>query len=280
MLPEGVDDPGLDRLQGASVVRASVDQSDVETLDRTLNAAWRRALLDDASQPWDDRGRLLAWPAALLVLVWFRQGLTMRWGLLLGLGLMGAPGGPARAEGLIDWFATPDQQGAMAMEDRDFDRAAELFADPMQRAYALYRSGQYETAVAALDRIETAEAAFMQGLANIKSRKYRDGVRAFEVALERDPDLPGAAENLATAQEIVEYIETTREQSDTGESTGIGADDVVYDNEEARGEATVVKREKDTLGLMTTDKWMSMVDTRTGDFLRQRFALEAAKRSE
>jgi Ca-activated chloride channel family protein len=29
---------------------------------------------------------------------------------------------------------------------------------------------------------------------------------------------------------------------------------------------------------MTTQQWMNTVDTRTGDFLRQRFAIEAAKR--
>jgi Ca-activated chloride channel family protein len=28
---------------------------------------------------------------------------------------------------------------------------------------------------------------------------------------------------------------------------------------------------------MTTEQWMNTVDTRTGDFLRQRFAIEAAQ---
>jgi Ca-activated chloride channel family protein len=276
LLPEGVDDPGLGRVTGAKVVRAGVDDGDVAALDRMLAASWRRAQLDDDAQPWEDRGWLLAWPAALLTLLWFQRGWTMRWAVLLALGLLGAPGGPAHA-GPPDWFATPDQQGALAMLRRDYTRAAELFADPMQRGYALFRDGQYEAAAEALARIETPEAAFVQGLAHVRSRKYRDGVRAFETALARDPDLPGAAENLETARQIVVYIETTRAQSDTGEDAGLGADDVVFDNEEAKGADTRITATPDGGGgLLTAEKWMTLVDTRTGDFLRQRFAIEAA----
>ena len=94
----------------------------------------------------------------------------------------------------------------------------------------------------------------------------------------RDPDYPGAAENLTLAKEIVEYVESAREQSDTGEDTGIGADDVVFDNEEARGADTQMEvPQEDGSGLLTAEQWMNTVDTRTGDFLRQRFAIEAAQ---
>ena len=55
--------------------------------------------------------------------------------------------------------------------------------------------------------METAEAAFIQGMAHLKSRGYRDGVRAFETALRRDPQYPKAAENLAVARQIVDYVE-------------------------------------------------------------------------
>ncbi len=115
-------------------------------------------------------------------------------------------------------------------------------------------------------------------MAEIKSRGYRDGVRSFETALERDPDYPGAAENLAVAKEIVDYIEEVREQSDTGEEGGIGADEVVFDNEANRGAETQIEAPREGGdGLMTTEQWMNTVDTRTGDFLRQRFAIEAAR---
>jgi Ca-activated chloride channel family protein len=187
----------------------------------------------------------------------------------------------AAADGFADWFLTPDQQGQRAYNANDFARAAELYQDPMWQGFALFRSGQYDKAVEVLATIETAQAAFTQGLAHIRNRQYRDGVRAFETALQRDPDYPGAAENLATAQEIVAFMEELQEQSDTGEQGGIGADETVFDNESGKGAETQIQvTEEDGLGLMTTEQWMNTVDTQTGDFLRQRFRLEASKGAE
>lgn len=281
MLPDGARDRGFDALGGVPVVAVTPDGADVRALDRTLNAAYRRAMLEDGDQPWDDKGWLIAWPAALLTLLWFRRGWTMRWAAVIALGLLALPG-PARASGVVDLFLTPDQQGRMAFERKDFSGAADLFVDPLWRGYALYRAGRYPEAAEVLTRVETAEAAFIQGMAFIKGRAYRDGVRAFETALARDPAYPHAAENLAVAREIVAYVERAREGADTGEDRGIGADDVVLDNEANRGVETEMEAPQagEGGGLLTADEWMRTVDTSTGDFLRQRFAIEAARRSE
>lgn len=276
MRPEGSRDRGLDALL-APVIAVTPDTSDIRRLDGLLNAAYRRAQLDDVAQPWQDRAHWLAWPAALILLLWFRRGWTMRWAALAALSLLAQPQ-EAGAEGVADWFLTPDQQGRIAFDNRHYARAAELFVDPLWRGYALYRSGQYDDAVLVLDRVETAQAAFIQGMAQIKGRHYRDGVRAFETTLARDPDYPGAAENLETAQRIVAYVEAAQGASDTGEDQGIGADEEVYDNESGQGQET--EREAADAGgggLLTAEQWMNTVDTRTGDFLRMRFALEAAQ---
>ena len=117
-------------------------------------------------------------------------------------------------------------------------------------------------------------------MAQIKSRNYRDGVRAFETTLARDPDYPGAARNLETAKRIVDYVEEARLGSDTGEEQGIGADEEVYDNESGQGEETQRERGSDAAAtLLSTEQWMNTVDTRTEDFLKMRFALEAAQGS-
>ncbi len=279
ILPDGPRSRGLDAVQGAPVIPLTADDGDLRQIDRTLNAAYRAALLETSTQPWQDRGWILAVPAALLCLIWFRRGWTMKWAALFVLGMTFAAPQRANAEGVLDWFFTPDQQGQLAYNRRDFARAGELYTDPLRQGHALYKAGQYDKAVEVLGRVETAQAAFVQGIAHLRNRQYRDGVRAFEVALQRDPDYPGAAENLETAQEILSFMEELREQSDTGEEAGIGADDTVYDNEAARGTETEVspQQEGDGLGLLTTDQWMTTVDTRTGDFLRQRFLLEASR---
>lgn len=275
MLPEGTRDRGLDALSG-QVIAVTPDGGDIRRVDHFLNAAFRRAMLEDGTQPWEDRAHWLAWPAALIVLFWFRRGWTMRWAVVL-CALMLMPAGPARA-GVADWFLTPDQQGRLAFDRKEFARAGELFEDPLWRGYALYKAGKYEEAIEVLDRVETAQAASIQGMAHIKFRQYRDGVRSFETALERDPDYPGAAENLEVARRIVTYVEETREASDTGEESGIGADDVVFDNEANRGVETDMEVPEEGAGApLTTEQWMNTVDTRTADFLRLRFALEAAQ---
>ncbi|MBB4005632.1 VWA domain-containing protein [Aurantimonas endophytica] len=276
MLPEGVNDQGMDRLS-IPVVRVTPDDDDVHTLEGTLNAAYERALTEEGSQPWDDRGWMLGWPAALLGLLWFRHGWTMRWSFLLALCIGMMPSPPAHAEGIADWFLTLDQQGRLAYQRKDYDRAAELFADPMWKGEALYRDGQYSEAAKVFARLDTADAAFHAGMAHLRGREYREGIAAFETALERDPNFPGAAENLETAKEILDYVETSREQSDTGEESGEGADDIVLDNEDARGADTQIQS-GDEGELLTADQWMNTVDTDPGDFLRQRFAIEDATR--
>ncbi|MEM1080133.1 MAG: VWA domain-containing protein [Pseudomonadota bacterium] len=275
-LPDEVTDRGIDQLSGLPVIAITADDADVRQIDRMLNAAQARAALALSDQPWHDRGLWLAWPAALLLLLGFRRGWTLQLGPMLVLLVVLPVSQSAQAEGVADWFYTPDQQGYRAYQRNAFGDAAEQFEDPLWRGYTLYRDGQYEEAVTMLDRVETAQAAFIKGMAHIKSRGYRDGVRSLQTALTRDPNYPGAEENLAVAIEIVEYIEELRERSDTGEESGIGADDIVFDNEANRGADTELEAEQDPMGgMLTTEQWMNTVDTRTGDFLRSRFALEA-----
>ena len=276
MLPEGAANNELSALDFVHV-RVSPDDADLRTLARSLNADYRRALNQSGTQPWDDRGWVFAWPAALLALFWFRRGWTMRWLVMVFTACTISFTEDAKAD-VADWFFTPDQRGWLAYHDKDFEAAAEHFFDPMWKARALYRDGQYEAAAEAYEKIATPDAAFAKGLAHIRNRAYRDGVRAFEETLELDPDYPGAAENLKTAREIVDYVETTREQSDTGEDSGIGADEVVFDNEENQGAESEIGEEGDSSGLLTAQQWMNLVDTRTSDFLRQRFAIEAAEK--
>ncbi|MFA3917011.1 VWA domain-containing protein [Ruegeria hyattellae] len=274
--PSGTNLPQLDKVQGATVVQITTDDSDLGAIERRVRSAHAAALAADDRLRWDDRGWWLAWPAALLCALWFRRGWTMRWVLaLLTLSFIHTPTS-ARAGGWIDWFLTPDQQGRLAFEDKEFAEAGELFEDPLWKGYAKYKSGQYEEAIAIFARLDTAEAAFAQGMAEIKSRQYRPAVRSFETAQVRRPDFPEAARNREVAMAIVEYVETTREQSDTGEESGIGADDVVFDNEAARGAETQIEAPNEDAAPLTADQWIQSIDTDMGDFLRSRFLLDNA----
>lgn len=276
VLPDDRSLAQLDRIDGAEVVHIAADDRDIGRIERLVRAGYAAALADDDRVQWQDRGWALAWLAALLALMWFRRGWTMRWAVLAALGVgLGVPA-PARADGWIDWFLTPDQQGMQAFNAKDYTRAGDLFEDPGWRGYARYKAGQYADAAEIFLGLDGAEAAFAEGNARVRNREYRPAIAAYEKALLRRPDYPEAQHNLEVTRAIVEYIETTREQSDTGEDSGIGADDVVFDNEEARGADTQVEADKDDAAPLTADQWLTSIDTDMSDFLRSRFLQDNA----
>lgn len=264
---------GLASVANAVVIGVSADDSDVRQIERRVAAAFQDALAGDERLQWNDRGWLLAWPLALLTLLWFRRGWTMQWCLLLGVLIGGVPVSPANAAGIADWFLTPDQQGRLAYEDKRFADAAEHFQDPMWKGYALALNGKYVEAAEVFARLNTPQAAFAQGVAYVRGREYRQGIEAFERALERDPDYAEAAANLQIARAILAYLERVREQSDTGGS--LGADEIRFDKESEGGTQQVFSA-GDKLKLESAEQWMRSVDTQVADYLRIRFALEAA----
>lgn len=278
--PAGQTPATLSQIPNATIVQMTADDGDLQKIERKAQSVYAAALAGDERLRWQDRGWWLAWPAAVMLLFWFRRGWTMTWvrsGLLAVL-LLGP--GQARAEGWFDWFFTPDQQGWLAYQDKRFSDAGDLFEDPYWRGYAKYKAGEYEDAAAILAGLDTAEAAFTEGMALVKSRSYRPAIAAFETALERRPDYPEAQTNLEISRAILEYVEETREQSDTGEEAGIGADDVVFDNEDKRGSDTQIEATDKDAAPVSAEQWISSIDTDTGDFLRSRFLLENAERGK
>jgi Ca-activated chloride channel homolog len=267
----------LRRVPGASVVSLTSDGSDVRRVERRVASAYRNALANDDRQEWEDRGWVLAWPAALLTLMYFRRGWTMALGIALVVGLAGISPGTAHAGDLQDtlegWFFTPDQRGRLAFEAGRYEVAAETFEDPMWKGYALSYIGRYVDAASIFDRVGSADAANAAGVARVKGREYRPGIESFETALERDPDHGVAARNLEVARAILAYLERMREQTDTGAGSE-GADEIVFDKE-SKGGAEQMMNEKDRIKIASAEQWMRTVETSTADFLTLRFALEA-----
>lgn len=171
------------------------------------------------------------------------------------------------------WF-TPDQQAQRSYDKRDFEQAYERFEDPAWKGMVAYDLGLYGEAVAAFGRIPSAEGFYNRGNAFMKSREYGKAIVAFKQAVSEAPDWLEARENYELAVYTLDYIERVREASDTGEESGIGADEIVYDNTSERG-AEMEITDQSTIELESAEKWMRGVDTDTRDFLRVRFLLEA-----
>ncbi|MFT5041261.1 MAG: Ca-activated chloride channel family protein [Hyphomicrobiaceae bacterium] len=176
-------------------------------------------------------------------------------------------------------WLTPDQWGRLAYEKLDFAGAAEQFEDPSWKGVASYEAGQYTEAAAAFGRVPTPESFYNRGNAFMKSREYRKAITGYEQAVAESSSWTDAAENLELARHVLIYIEGLREQTDTGDETELGADDIVFDNTEERGKEIVITQES-TILAESAEKWMRSVDTETRDFLRGRFLLEASRRGE
>jgi len=176
----------------------------------------------------------------------------------------------------IDLFVTADQQGRWLFEKLEFFDAADKFEDAAWKGTVQYRSGQYPAAAETFGRIAGAEGFYNRGNAFMRAFEYRPAIKSYELAVAEAPGWVEARENLELARYTVDYIERAREASDTGEESGIGADDIVYDNTSERGADTEVTRES-AVEAQSADKWMRSVDTETADFLRSRFQLEASR---
>ncbi|MGD8808163.1 MAG: tetratricopeptide repeat protein [Gammaproteobacteria bacterium] len=181
-----------------------------------------------------------------------------------------------RVQDFVDLWLTADQQGWLAMRDREWETAVNRFENPGWQGVAAYRGGLYEASADSFGRIATAEGHFNRGVALVRGRDYRNAISAFELALEAAPDWLEAQENLELARYVLEYLERTREQSDTGQQEDLGPDDIRFDNEDQRGQEVEIDRSS-TIGLESAEKWMRSVDTDTADFLRSRFQLEARR---
>ena len=176
----------------------------------------------------------------------------------------------------VSLWLTPDQQGRLAYENLEFSEAADLFQDPAWKGVAAFEAGRYIEAADAFGRIPTAVGFYNRGNAFLKGREYVKVIAAYEQAVAEDPEWTEAVENLELSKYILDYLESTREQSSTGEQ-GLGADDVKYDKQAEGGEETVITKES-TIEMASAEKWMRGVDTETSDFLRTRFELEARQR--
>ena len=176
----------------------------------------------------------------------------------------------------VDLWLTPDQQGRMLFDRKEYAAAAEAFADPAWEGQALFRSGQYIESADAFAREGDARGFYNRGNAFMRAFEYRKAITAYEQAVRDAPEWVEAEENLELARYTLDYIERAREESDTGEEAGIGADDTVYDNESDRGTDTEVSRES-AIEAQSAEKWMRAIDTETSEFLRTRFLLEAVR---
>lgn len=173
---------------------------------------------------------------------------------------------------------TPDQSGFRQYKKGDYNEAAQHFSNPMWKATALFRAGEFEKAAGIFAGMDTAEAAFNQGTALMFLGKYEDAILRFDRALVLQSDFEAAEINRTIA---VARAERLKQKGGEGTGGQLGADEIVF----TEGESSPSAGEEQVEGVEEISDeelrtlWLRQVQTKPADFLRAKFAYQNAVRS-
>ncbi len=183
--------------------------------------------------------------------------------------------------GSSHFWLTADQRGDVLFGRSEFAEAAKAYADPWRIGVAQYRNGDFEAAAKTLARVPGAEGAFDEGNAWLMHGQYDRAIASYDRALGFQPGWREAEENRALAAARKAKIDSSGKVRDQEQTDAYAPDKIVLDKK--GGE----KREKpmDLNGERMSDEamraaWLRRVQTTPGDFLRAKFAYQAAQRGE
>ncbi len=190
---------------------------------------------------------------------------------------------PTLADGFLDWWLTPDQQGRLHFKRGDYQTSARAFESAQWKALAFYKAGDFANAAALFAKDESAEGYFNLGNALAKQEKLAPAVAAYKRALELRPEFPEAAFNLDWVDGLLKLSQ--KEYEDAGGTGGkLGADRVVFDKRGAQGTgemtAQQLQAEKGLSDEQLREMWMRRVQTTPGDFLRLKFSYQLVIQDE
>ena len=121
---------------------------------------------------------------------------------------------PAQAFGWSDLWNNNDQQGSTALEAGNAQQAAELFNDPQWKATAQYKAGQYQEAAELLNDIDTPEANYNRGNALAKANDLENAIKAYERALQLNPEHEDAKYNKQLLEQAKQQQEENSQEGD------------------------------------------------------------------
>ena len=279
-LVASLDVPGLEAMRagGAFVAGVTVDDADVGRVQRRIQSHLQQVQQQDETARWKDRGYWLVGPVAFLCLLWFRRGWTVRWSavvlaLVVSTGCSSSDG--ERDPRFADLWWTPDQQGRRLFERGEYSLAGERFADPMWAGTAHYRAGAWDSAVDSFSRVATAEGAFNLGNAYAQLSSWEEAVAAYDAAI---AERPGWAEAIANRDAVLamipQQLELPEEEQGSGEPT-FDPDEIRFDEKGKQGKVGEIERAQ-LSDEQIAEMWLRRLQTSPGDYLRQRFAVEAA----
>jgi Ca-activated chloride channel family protein len=177
-----------------------------------------------------------------------------------------------------NFWETPAQRGDALMREKRFAEAAKAYRDPWQIGTAQYRNGDFEAAAKTFARVPGATGAFDQGNAWLMHGGYDQAIAAYDRALGFRPGWKEAEENKALAAARKAKIDASGDNRDQEQGDTKKPDEIVFDQkgEDKKGQPTeMASEEVSDEELRAT--WLRRVQTTPADFLRAKFAYQAAQ---
>ncbi len=205
----------LAQVVGGRYRNLHLDDSDIRDLLAELPAA--QVLVEEAeraSDLWREEGPWLVLALLPLALLSFRRGWLLTIALLPFLGAAGQ----AQALEWSDLWYRADQQAAVALEEGEVEKAAILFEDSDWRGAALYEAGDYEEALLAWPGGRDARTDYNRGNALARAGRLSAALKAYNAALDMDPDMEDAEFNREIVKSLIERLK--QEGSPQGQSSG------------------------------------------------------------
>jgi len=288
---------------GGRYLDLSVNDADVRRIDRLVERHY--LVVEDSALPWLDSGYMLVFPAMALFLMWFRRGWTITWVWLLAPLIVLNNAVPVQAQALsspqlsapgtgthwfADWWFTGDQQGRLLMQWQRYEQAARRFDDPMWKGTAYYYAEEFMQAAEYFSRSDSDDGLFNEANARSHARDYVRAVARYDRLLARAPNYPGAANNRARVQALIDEINRLSESQQS--EAGVSAEDIEPGGDDAIPAQGAQELQLKTLEIAqltaeqilqdpaTREMWLRSVQHDPANFLAIKFSMQLLRDPE
>ena len=134
-----------------------------------------------------------------------------------------------------DLWQTSDQQAQTHYQQKDYPQAAKQFEDTQWQGSAHYKAGDYEQALQAFKQSDSAQALYNQGNSLAQLQKVDEAIDAYKKALEKDPKLNDAKDNLEKLEAFKKQQEQ-QEQESQGDQKDQDSEDQSQDDQQEQKE--------------------------------------------
>ena len=191
------------------VTQNQADDSDTQDIENWLATENSAKVTDLQGEAWQDLGPYVALLILPLLLFSFRKQFSVVI-VVVALNLSQTPNAQA-----LDWeslWQTQNQLGQKSYDKKDYQQAVKQFDDLQWKASADYKAGNYEQALKGFEQNDSAQSLYNQGNSLMHMNQYAKAEQRYQQALEKDPNLANAKQNLELANKLQKQQKQQKKQ--------------------------------------------------------------------